>query len=442
MMSLAQTDSPGIGGCRAEGETASGVSARAVSIVILLMALQLVLNAVFRNEGERAAPHVAMLALMGVAGWNALRWHFVRREAGSVPTLHYVMLALGAYVAIDAYCLSIGDGKTEAIDVARFAFWMIGYFFFYAAARSHAVGERHVTGLLICAVPMVLLVLRQDAVADEMDRQGLGYSATSTGYVCLSLIPWALLLKRSFLKNAALVLCAIGVILSLKRGAVFALFVAGVITPVLCLRARDWLSFRRLAVAATLLLALACAAHARSDAVKYRLGKGSGDRQSLWDCYIGEFARSNAGEWCFGHGAVATKRVCVLRAHCDWIEMGFNYGLIGLFLFAAVFVLLVIGCARSFTSREPAAAAFCFSLIAFSLASLYSGMLSTPMLLMYSSIFGLAHGRCEKSPERAGRGTAVQPPSSVFWSPAQAGPPSAHCVPRAEMEPSPTRKEA
>lgn len=122
MMSFAQTDRSEIGGCRAARDVVSGVSARAVSTVIALVALQLVLNAIFKNEGERAAPYVVMLLLMGVAGWNAVRWHFARRKSISFPALHYVVFALGAYVAIDAYWLSTGKGTIEATDVARFAF--------------------------------------------------------------------------------------------------------------------------------------------------------------------------------------------------------------------------------------------------------------------------------------------------------------------------------
>jgi hypothetical protein len=442
VMSLAQANADGINRYRGEKSASPRVSERTVTVAIGLVALQLVLNAIFNEEGERAVPYMAMALLTGVAGWHAIWWHLTCREARLFPALHYVVVALGAYVAIDAYWLSDGDGTFEVTDVARYVFWILGYYFFYAAARSQAINERHIKGLLICAIPVILLVLRHDAIADVEMRQGYSYSAVNVGYTCLALAPWALLLKRSFVKEIAIVLCAIGVLLSLKRGAMLAFVVAGFVTSMLFLRGRDWVSPRRVFAVVALVIALGAAAYVRWDGLKYRLNKGGGDRQTLREGYMQELARSTSEEWWFGHGAMATTRICLIRAHCDWIEIWFNYGFIGLLLFAVMFALLGVGCARSFLLREPAATALCFSVIAVFLASLYAGVLSTPTLLMYSSIFGLAHGRYGMTSEPVEPVLVARSSFSRSRSPEQDGPPLLHRAATTLKSPSRARSHA
>jgi len=365
---------------------------------MILVVLQLISNALFRDEGQRLAPYAIMLVLMVVAGCHALWWHFTTSEAALFPALHYVALALGGYVAISAYAHHDGGNLTNLVEVARYFFWIIGYLFFYATARSNSLAERHVKMLLLMALPVVLLTLRQEVLADQELRQGATYSSASVGYVCLSLMLWALLLKRSTFQEVAIVLCAFGVMISLKRGAMLAMIVAGIATYLFSARGRARFSPRRTLAMAVVVIVAVLAIHIRWDGMAYRMNKGNADRQMLWEDYLNLLNNATPEAWWFGHGAMATKHICTSRAHCDWIEIWFNFGFVGVLLLAAMFLLLTKGCIESLLRREHASAAFCFGFVVFVLTSLYSGMLSTPAFFMYSTVFGLAHGRHGRAP--------------------------------------------
>ena len=80
------------------------------------------------------------------------------------------------------------------------------------------------------------------------------------------------------------------------------------------------------------------------------------------------------------------------RAHNDWLEMWFDYGLIGVLITGMLFVSLGMHSASSLLRREHAASASCFSFAVLVLMSIYSAAFALPSTVMYFCVLGMAHG--------------------------------------------------
>lgn len=138
--------------------------------------------------------------------------------------------------------------------------------------------------------------------------------------------------------------------------------------------------------------ALGLAVYTQLEGLIWRLNKGTEDREDLYGEYWPQIEAAPPAEWCFGHGSSAGKRINMTRAHNDWLEMWFDYGLIGALITGMVFVSLGICSASSLLRREHAASASCFSFVVIILMSIYAAAFASPNTVLHFCVCGMAHG--------------------------------------------------
>ena len=243
---------------------------------------------------------------------------------------------------------------------------------------------------------------------------GRGIPLISTAYYTLFFLPFALLSEQRIIKWGGTVLVLYTLLLSMKRtgfiafvvGIVFYFFVEYKVTP-----RRSW---KRTVVLFTGIIALVAMYFfvmentSGTFSVIDRLmstGQTSNEgRLEVWTVTLNLIKDSNALEWIVGHGfdTVLENSPLQLSAHCDFLEIIYDYGICGMLLYIAFYKRLWKGFVTLYRQGSELAAPMCFTFIVAFIVSLFSHLVIIPTYFLGFCLFwGLTMGFVDSAEENS-----------------------------------------
>lgn len=227
---------------------------------------------------------------------------------------------------------------------------------YYHFGQKGLLTEHNIPKYTICLLCLTTLMFIRTQNNNIIDAMSMGSDqeefTNNIAYNFLGLIPLLVFLyKKPTLQYMALIYAMVFILLGMKRGAI--------LIGILCVIYFMYQSYNsanrklRKRIVALSVIALVGFAYfasdfmASSDYFQYRVedtmaGNSSGRDviySTLWEHM---FARNSIGEILLGEGINQTVAIAGLNAHNDWLELGVNMGLLGVFIYIIYFVALGI----------------------------------------------------------------------------------------------------
>lgn len=234
---------------------------------------------------------------------------------------------------------------------------------------------------------------------------GRGIPLISTAYYTLFFLPFALLSEKKVIKWGGTVLVLYTLLLCMKRTG-FIAFVAGIVIYILVeYRSAPKGSKKRAFVLLGGLLALTAMyffimenTRGTFSVIDRLLSTGQTSnegREVVWPVVISMIRYSDIIALIFGHGfgTVIENSPLALSAHCDFLEVIYDYGVFGLLLYLTFYKRLWNGFIKMYRQGSKLAAPMSFTFVTAFVVSLFSHLIIFPSYFLGFCLFwGLAMG--------------------------------------------------
>lgn len=234
---------------------------------------------------------------------------------------------------------------------------------------------------------------------------GRGIPLISTAYYTLFFLPFALLSEKKVIKWGGTVLVLYTLLLCMKRTG-FIAFVAGIVIYILVeYRSAPKGSKKRAFVLLGGLLALTAMyffimenTRGMFSVIDRLLSTGQTSnegREVVWPVVISMIRYSDIIALIFGHGfgTVIENSPLALSAHCDFLEVIYDYGVSGLLLYLTFYKRLWNGFIKMYRQGSKLAAPMSFTFVTAFVVSLFSHLIIFPSYFLGFCLFwGLAMG--------------------------------------------------
>lgn len=234
---------------------------------------------------------------------------------------------------------------------------------------------------------------------------GRGIPLISTAYYTLFFLPFALLSEKKVIKWGGTVLVLYTLLLSMKRTG-FIAFVVGIVIYILVeYRSAPKGSKKRAFVLLGGLLALTAMyffimenTRGTFSVIDRLLSTGQTSnegRKDVWHVVISMIRHSDIIALLFGHGfdTVIENSPLALSAHCDFLEVIYDYGVSGLLLYLTFYKRLWNGFIKMYRQGSELAAPMSFTFVTAFVVSLFSHLIIFPTYFLGFCLFwGLAMG--------------------------------------------------
>lgn len=234
---------------------------------------------------------------------------------------------------------------------------------------------------------------------------GRGIPLISTAYYTLFFLPFALLSEKKIIKWGGTVLVLYTLLLCMKRTG-FIAFVAGIVIYILVeYRSAPRGSKKRAFVLLGGLLALTAMyffimenTRGTFSVIDRLLSTGQTSnegRKDVWPVVISMIRHSDIIALLFGHGfnTVIENSPLALSAHCDFLEVIYDYGVSGLLLYLTFYKRLWNGFIKMHRQGSELAAPMSFTFVTAFVVSLFSHLIIFPTYFLGFCLFwGLAMG--------------------------------------------------
>lgn len=234
---------------------------------------------------------------------------------------------------------------------------------------------------------------------------GRGIPLISTAYYTLFFLPFALLSEKKIIKWGGTVLVLYTLLLCMKRTG-FIAFVVGIVIYILVeYRSAPKGSQKRAFVLLGGLLALTAMyffimenTRGTFSVIDRLLSTGQTSnegREDVWPVVISMIRYSDIIALIFGHGfdTVIENSPLALSAHCDFLEVIYDYGVSGLLLYLTFYKRLWNGFIKMYRQGSELAAPMSFTFVTAFVVSLFSHLIIFPTYFLGFCLFwGLAMG--------------------------------------------------
>lgn len=255
--------------------------------------------------------------------------------------------------------------------------------------------------VLACSIAIYAALFTQV----KLFSAGRGIPLISTAYYTLFFLPFALLSDKKVIKWGGTVLVLYTLLLCMKRTG-FIAFVAGIIVYILVeYRSAPKGSRKRAFVLLGGLLALTAMYFFIMENTKgtfsvidrlLSTGQTSNEgREDVWPVVISMIRHSDIIALIFGHGfdTVIENSPLALSAHCDFLEVIYDYGVSGLLLYLTFYKRLWDGFIKMYRQGSELAAPMSFTFVTAFVVSLFSHLIIFPTYFLGFCLFwGLAMG--------------------------------------------------
>ena len=276
-------------------------------------------------------------------------------------------------------------------------YWFSLFLFFYL--RSYLYPERLQIFILLAIFSLVVwlpaLLNFTTINFDAMNLSSRYLPQNYIGYYIVVLFPYALMLKKNFLKIIAISLISYGAVYSLKRGAVLALILMGFSSSLLhfavIIKKRG-----RGAIVLMLLWAIAVGGgglfiYANPEAVNRRLHSDTG-RTHIYRLCAEAIEKAENLNLIFGHGNRQLQTKIWHEPHNDWFMLLYDHGIVGVALMLNMYIALVVHLWKLSRLKSPLALPLVSIIVLMACVQLYSTGLHLKIFGFITGCIGLVVG--------------------------------------------------
>lgn len=279
--------------------------------------------------------------------------------------------------------------------------WIGVFSIAYRVGLQYPEMIRKAAPVLACSIAIYAALFTQV----KLFSAGRGIPLISTAYYTLFFLPFALLSDKKVIKWGGTVLVLYTLLLCMKRTG-FVAFVAAIIVYILVeYRSAPKGSRKRVFVLLGGLLALTAMYFFIMENTKgtfsvidrlLSTGQTSNEgRKDVWPVVINMISHSNIIEWIFGHGfdTVIENSPLALSAHCDFLEVIYDYGVSGLLLYLTFYKRLWDGFIKMYRQGSELTAPMGATFVIAFVVSIFSHLIIFPTYFLGFCLFwGLAMG--------------------------------------------------
>lgn len=286
---------------------------------------------------------VALLLMSFFLLWNINGFINIFRK----PVVGAMGLLLTYILVHFSFTYEAGEGIAS---IVRISYLFIGFFFFYLLAFNDDISETDIRWLYaLMGVIVFVTILQFIPLRATLRAAGLAASADNKGYTLVSVFPILLLFYRKKIFPLLVGLVSIGVLIAGKRGAILCLLVSALIMYFFTRRENIKLTLTTFLYGLLGLMGFAFLLSYFNEYISVAFERlfaitedGGSGRDKLYISYWEGYRNSNSFHLIFGHGlygGIKNLNISYL-AHNDWLEILFDYGLIGACLYLNVFAQL------------------------------------------------------------------------------------------------------
>lgn len=268
------------------------------------------------------------------------------RKIKLTPIMSSMILLAIWTVVVNAIC---GVAKWTILVQANMSIaWILSYLFF-----EHLGGKDRYTNSdvkMIVSVLMVFFIAATVFYFFDMLVRLKHFPVLTMSYYVLALVPWIMADKQKS-KNTFLILIAAVVFMSMKRGAIVALILMIIVDELIDVTMKRITIRHFISTVLIVLLIVSClivADKATNGFLSSRfslaeLESGSG-RRKQFALVLNELKSRGMVQLIFGVGCERCVKVFGTGIHNEWLSFLYNYGFIGLLLYANLFLSMVKDC--------------------------------------------------------------------------------------------------
>ena len=293
------------------------------------------------------------------------------------------------------------DFAWTALQVGDALAWIGVFSIAYRVGLQYPGMIKKAAPVLACSIIIYAALFTQV----KLFSAGRGIPLISTAYYTLFFLPFALLSEKKVIKWGGTVLVLYTLLLGMKRTG-FIAFVAGIVVYILVeYRSAPKGSKKRAFVLLGGLLALTAMyffimenTRGTFSVIDRLLSTGQTSnegREDVWPVVISMIRHSDIIALIFGHGfdTVIENSPLALSAHCDFLEVIYDYGVSGLLLYLIFYKRLWNGFIKMYRQGSELAAPMSFTFVTAFVVSLFSHLIIFPTYFLGFCLFwGLAMG--------------------------------------------------
>lgn len=293
------------------------------------------------------------------------------------------------------------DFTWTVLQVGDALAWMGVFSIAYRVGLQYPGMIKKAASVLACSIIIYAALFTQV----KLFSAGRGIPLISTAYYTLFFLPFALLSEKKIIKWGGTVLVLYTLLLCMKRTG-FIAFVVGIVIYILVeYRSAPKGSKKRAFVLLGGLLALTAMyffimenTRGTFSVIDRLLSTGQTSnegREDVWPVVVSMIRYSDIIALIFGHGfdTVIENSPLALSAHCDFLEVIYDYGVSGLLLYLTFYKRLWNGFIKMYRQGSELAAPMSFTFVTAFVVSLFSHLIIFPTYFLGFCLFwGLAMG--------------------------------------------------
>jgi O-antigen ligase len=270
---------------------------------------------------------------------------------------------------------------------------LIFIFAYTLSSKSKELLEFFATGMIVAMLITAFFYYKNWKFANEVDEAHLG-----TSYYVLFLLPTLLLTPYKWLRYMGLFITGLVLFSSFKRGGLIA-FVLGITAYLFVKEVLVERKFTRLLVFLIAMIALFIILifvdNAMGNIISERIlnirEDGGSNRDQVWATTWNMIKASDAQQLLFGHGHNAVFKLSPLglSAHNDFLEMLFNYGIIGLVPYLVLHFQLIKQIFTGIKMHNKNASIMAFTYTIFFILSMISHVIIFPWMCLIVMPWGM-----------------------------------------------------
>jgi putative effector of murein hydrolase LrgA (UPF0299 family) len=255
-------------------------------------------------------------------------------------------------------------------------YYSLGYLFFYQASRMSLIPKKYIINFTIIGILILLTAIINDIINVR--------DVSNYGYFILSFLPMLFIYPKNTIKQYLIMACIVlGVVLSLKRGAIIACAFSGLLAIMYSKTSKQLAKSKSIFSFLIISLAFVVSVEIAGEGLIERFSdiqgeKAGSGRLLIWGMLLEKWNNSDLVTKLFGFGAEAAKNYlsivyAQIYSHTDWLEILYNYGLIGLAVFIMLLYVFISKWIYLHKIKHYYTACIGISFVIFFLKAIYSG---------------------------------------------------------------------
>lgn len=273
----------------------------------------------------------------------------VARATQTLRSFYVPEFRWSLFLIFDLVVFSIifSTDKFVFYPLIRVIYPLLAFPFFYHLFKDEKGDDRAVSLFFFALITVITIITYLNSRERSMTTEGLD-TADNIGYALVCCFPAVMLFKNKKIFPFVILMVVVGTILTGKRGAIVALALSGVILflDILFSKSYSWKQKVLFLVVLTIAFGVAYkylgeyffAAQNRFEKIEEDAGH---DRPLVYGLFIDGFKCSGFFNQLFGHGLSSGRSFIGVDAHNDWLQLLYEFGIVGV-LFFALYVLSLV----------------------------------------------------------------------------------------------------